>query len=157
MEKGADGLVLVASGAGDHGGIYNPITFVHEVREFFDGPIALFGGMSKGEDILLTEILGADFAYIGTRFISTLGSGAKDAYKNMIVDSSIKDIIYTDAFSGINANYLVPSIVNAGLDPDKLKKKKEKIDFSKMSDPEMKARKDVWWGRTGSWRKNQFR
>ncbi|WP_085993051.1 NAD(P)H-dependent flavin oxidoreductase [Oceanobacillus senegalensis] len=143
IEKGADGLVLVASGAGGHGGTYNPISFVHEVREFFDGPIALSGGMLKGEDILATEILGADFAYIGTRFIPTVESGAKDAYKSMIVDSSIEDIIYTDAFSGINANYLLPSIVNAGLDPNNLKRK-EKIDFSKTRDQEAKAWKDVW-------------
>ncbi|RKQ35707.1 NAD(P)H-dependent flavin oxidoreductase [Oceanobacillus halophilus] len=142
IEKGADGLVLVASGAGGHGGTYNPIPFVHEVREFFDGPIALSGGMSKGEDILLTEVLGADFAYIGTRFIPSEESLAKDAYKEMIVDSSIEDITYTDAFSGINANYLVPSIINAGLDPSNLQKK-EKIDFSQNRN-DVKAWKDIW-------------
>ncbi|SET59476.1 nitronate monooxygenase [Salinibacillus kushneri] len=143
IEKGADGLVLVASGAGGHAGTFNPISFVHEVREFFDGPIALSGGMTKGEDILATEVLGADFSYIGTRFIPAKESSAQDDYKEMIVDSSIEDIIYTDAFSGVNANYLIPSIEKAGLDPGNLKKK-EQIDFSELRNKEVKAWKDVW-------------
>jgi nitronate monooxygenase len=143
IEKGADGLVLVSNGAGGHGGTYNPISFVHEVREIFDGPIALSGGMSKGEDILIAEILGADFAYMGTRFIPAEESGAQDEYKNMIVNSSIEDIIYTDAFSGVNANYLTPSIINAGLNPENLKKKDE-IDFSELRNTKVKAWKDIW-------------
>src|SRR5699024_7332058 len=129
IEKGADGLVLVASGAGGHGGTYNPIPFVHEVREFFDGPIVLSGGMSKGEDILVAELLGADYAYVGTRFIPAEESGAQEEYKNMIVDSSIEDIIYTDALRGVNANYRNPSIDNEGLDPSS-RQEKETIDFS---------------------------
>jgi len=143
IEKGADGLVLVSSGAGGHGGTYNPIAFMNEVREFFDGPIALSGGMSKGKDILAAEILGADLAYMGTRFIPTDESDAVEEYKKMILDYKIKDIIHTDAFSGIHANYLIPSIINAGLDPEKLKKK-EKIDFSNVGDRRVKAWKDVW-------------
>ncbi|GAA0481798.1 nitronate monooxygenase family protein [Salinibacillus aidingensis] len=143
IEKGADGLVLVASGAGGHAGTFNPISFVHEVREFFDGPIALSGGMTKGEDILATEVLGADFSYMGTRFIPSVESSAQDAYKDMIVDSSIEDIIYTDAFSGVNANYLVPSIEKAGMDPANLKKK-ETIDFSELRNKDVKAWKDIW-------------
>ncbi|QHS22675.1 nitronate monooxygenase [Virgibacillus sp. MSP4-1] len=143
IEKGADGLVLVASGAGGHAGTFNPISFAHEVREFFDGPIALSGGMTKGEDILATEVLGADFAYMGTRFIPSEESSAQDAYKDMIVDSSIEDIIYTDAFSGVNANYLVPSIEKAGMDPANLKKK-ETIDFSELRNKDVKAWKDIW-------------
>ncbi|HLR51359.1 MAG TPA: nitronate monooxygenase [Candidatus Avamphibacillus sp.] len=143
IEKGADGLVLVASGAGGHGGTFNPIPFVHEVREIFDGPIVLSGGMSKGEDILVAELLGADYAYFGTRFIPAEESGAQKEYKDMIIDSSIEDIIYTDAFSGVHANYLIPSITRAGLDPTNLKKK-EIIDFSKGKDGEVKAWKDVW-------------
>lgn len=143
IEKGTDGLVLVAAGAGGHAGTYNPISFVHEVREFFVGPIALSGGMSKGEDILATEILGADFSYIGTRFITSEESAAQDAYKDMIVDSSMEDILYTDAFSGVNANYLIPSIANSGLDPSNLQKK-DKIDFSELRNKEVKAWKDVW-------------
>lgn len=143
IEKGADGLVLVASGAGGHAGTYNPISFVHEVREFFDGPIALSGGMSKGEDILISEILGADYAYIGTRFIPSEESMAQDRYKEMLVESSIEDIVYTDAFSGIHANYLIPSIEGMGLDPNNLKKK-DKIDFSELRNKEVKAWKDIW-------------
>src|SRR5690606_20572558 len=114
-----------------------------EVREFFDGPIALSGGMSKVEDILVSEILGADYAYIGTRFIPAEESMAQDEYKEMLIESSIEDIIYTDAFSGINANYLIPSIERAGLDPDNLKKK-DKIDFSELRNNDVKAWKDIW-------------
>ncbi|WP_331279671.1 NAD(P)H-dependent flavin oxidoreductase [Oceanobacillus salinisoli] len=98
--------------------------------------------MTKGEGILLTEVLGADFAYIGTRFIPSVESQAKERYKEMIVESSIEDITYTDAFSGINANYLVPSIVNTGLDPSNLQKK-DKIDFSERQ-KDVKAWKDIW-------------
>lgn len=143
IEKGTDGLILVASGAGGHAGILNPFAFLHEVREFFDGPIVLAGGMSKGEDILAAEVLGADFVYMGSRFITATESSAVDGYKNMIVDSSIDDVIYTDAFSGVNANYLIPSIKRAGLDPTNLAKK-EDINFDKLNDPKVKAWKDVW-------------
>ncbi|MFU0790017.1 NAD(P)H-dependent flavin oxidoreductase [Cerasibacillus sp. JNUCC 74] len=142
IEKGTDGLVLVASGAGGHAGILNPISFVHEVRSFFSGPLILAGGMSKGEDILAAEILGTDFVYMGTRFIPSMESSASKEYKQTIIDSSIKDIIYTDAFSGIHANYLIPSIVKAGLDPTNLEKKQE-IDFNKLN-TEVKAWKDIW-------------
>jgi nitronate monooxygenase len=143
IEKGADGLVLVAGGAGGHAGTFNPISFVHEVREFFTGPIALSGGMSKGEDILVTELLGADLAYIGTRFITAAESTASDRYKQTIVDSTIEDIIYTDAFTGINANYLIPSIIESGLDPDKLQRKNA-VDFSELGNNHAKAWKDIW-------------
>lgn len=143
IEKGTDGLVLVASGAGGHGGTTNPIAFVHEIREFFDGPIVLAGSLSKGEDILATEVIGADFAYMGTRFIPTHESSAVDEYKNMIIDSGLDDIIYTDAFSGINANYLIPSIIKAGLDPANLKNKDE-INHYKAGNRDTKAWKDIW-------------
>ncbi|MFC2949698.1 NAD(P)H-dependent flavin oxidoreductase [Virgibacillus sediminis] len=142
IEKGADGLILVSNGAGGHAGVLNPISFLHEVREFFDGPIVLGGGLSKGEDILAAEVLGADFAYMGTRFIPALESGAAEDYKEMIVGSGIEDIIYTDAFSGINANYLIPSIIKAGLDPANLEKKKE-VNFNKAGS-DAKAWKDIW-------------
>ncbi|MFC3041827.1 NAD(P)H-dependent flavin oxidoreductase [Virgibacillus xinjiangensis] len=142
VEKGADGLILVANGAGGHAGVLNPVSFLHEVREFFDGPVVLGGGLSKGEDILAAEVLGADFAYMGTRFIPTAESAAPEEYKEMIVDSAIEDIIYTDAFSGIHANYLIPSITKAGLDPSKLEKKEE-INFNK-SGSDTKAWKDIW-------------
>lgn len=143
IEKGTDGLVLVASGAGGHAGVLNPFAFLHEVKEFWNGPVVLAGGMSKGEDILAAEILGADLVYMGSRFITATESSAVDAYKEMIVDSSIEDVIYTDAFSGVNANYLIPSIQRAGLDPNNLAKKEE-INFDKLNDPKVKAWKDVW-------------
>ncbi|UJL45496.1 nitronate monooxygenase [Virgibacillus sp. NKC19-16] len=143
IEKGTDGLILVSSGAGGHAGVLNPIAFMHEVREFWDGPIVLAGGMSKGQDILAAEILGADFVYMGSRFIPSTESSAEDDYKEMITDSTMDDIVYTDAFSGVNANYLIPSIEKAGLDPDNLEKKAD-IDFSKLNSPNAKAWKDIW-------------
>lgn len=143
IEKGTDGLILVASGAGGHAGVLNPIAFMHEVREFWDGAIVLAGGMSKGQDILAAEILGADFVYMGSRFIPSTESSAEDAYKEMITDSTMDDIVYTDAFSGVDANYLIPSIEKAGLDPNKLEKKAE-IDFSELNSPNAKAWKDIW-------------
>ncbi|SDQ91337.1 NAD(P)H-dependent flavin oxidoreductase [Virgibacillus salinus] len=143
IEKGTDGLVLVASGAGGHAGVLNPFAFLHEVTEFWDGPIVLAGGMSKGEDILAAEVLGADFVYMGSRFIPSAESSAVEDYKTMIIDSSIDDILYTDTFSGVNANYLIPSIRKAGLDPDILKEK-EKINFDKLNNSKAKAWKDIW-------------
>jgi nitronate monooxygenase len=143
LEKGSDGLVLVTAGAGGHGGTYNPIAFIHEVREFFDGPLVLAGGLSKGEDILVAEILGSDFAYLGSRFIPAVESKAVDEYKDMILSSSIEDIIYTDTFSGIHANYLIPSIEKAGLDPKNLPSKDD-IDFSNLREKKAKAWKDIW-------------
>lgn len=143
IEKGADGLILVGSGAGGHAGELNPISFINEVRQFFDGPLVLSGGMTEGKDILAGEILGADFVYMGTRFIPSVESFAQDEYKKMIVDSSIEDIIYTDAFSGVNANYLIPSILKAGLNPDNLQEKKD-VDFSNMRNESVKAWKDIW-------------
>jgi len=138
IEKGSDGLILVSSGAGGHGGDLNPIAFLHEVKSFFDGPVVLAGGMSKGEDILAAEILGADFVYMGTRFIPAMESTAGDAYKDMVIDSGSADILYTDVFTGVNANYLIPSIENAGIDVKALKNN-EKVDAS-----EIKVWKDVW-------------
>ncbi|MCM3056264.1 nitronate monooxygenase family protein [Caldibacillus thermoamylovorans] len=143
IEKGVDGLVLVCSGAGGHGGTYSPFAFIHEVKTFWDGPVVLAGAMSKGEDILAAEILGADFAYLGSRFIPAKESLASEAYKKMILESRVEDIIYTDAFSGVNANYLIPSIKQVGLDPEKLQRK-EKIDFSELGNPNIRAWKDVW-------------
>lgn len=143
IEKGVDGLVLVCSGAGGHGGTYSPFSFIHEVKTFWDGPVVLAGAMSKGEDILAAEILGADFAYLGSRFIPAKESLASEAYKKMILESRVEDIIYTDAFSGVNANYLIPSIKQVGLDPEKLQRK-EKIDFSELGNPNIRAWKDVW-------------
>lgn len=143
LEKGSDGLVLVAAGAGGHGGTYNPFAFVHEVRTFWDGPIVLAGAMSRGEDILAAEMIGADFAYIGTRFIPAVESGAFPEYKDMVLKSGIEDILYTDAFTGIHGNYLIESIKRAGLDPQQLKSKEE-VDLSKLHQSGVKAWRDVW-------------
>jgi nitronate monooxygenase len=143
IEKGTDGLILVAGGAGGHGGTYNPFAFLHEVREFWDGPVVLAGGMARGEDILAAEVLGADFVYMGSRFIPSEESAADEEYKQMVLDASIEDILYTDAFSGVHANFLIPSIVKAGLDPADLQGK-GKVDFSEMNGPKRKAWKDIW-------------
>lgn len=143
IEKGSDGLVLVAAGAGGHGGKLNPIAFTHEVRKFFDGPIVLAGTMSKGEDIVAAEALGADFAYFGTTFIAAKESAATPDYQQMIFDSSIDDITYTPAFSGIHANYLTKSITQSGLDPNELPEK-GKIDFSEYGNPDVRAWRDIW-------------
>lgn len=143
IEKGSDGLVLVAAGAGGHGGRLNPIAFMHEVRGFFDGPIALSGAMSQGEDILIAETLGADFAYMGTKYIVAKESAASADYQQMVMDSTIEDITYTSAFSGIHANYLTQSIINSGLDPAALPEK-GKIDFSELGNPDVRAWRDIW-------------
>jgi len=138
IEKGSDGLILVASGAGGHGGELNPIAFLHEVKTFWDGPVVLAGGMSKGQDVLAAEILGADFVYMGTRFIPAEESNAYDEYKNMVKEAQAEDILYTDVFTGVNANYLIPSIEKAGLDVEAIINK-EKVDLSNI-----KVWKDVW-------------
>ncbi|GGA19794.1 NAD(P)H-dependent flavin oxidoreductase [Psychrobacillus lasiicapitis] len=144
IEKGSDGLILVSSGAGGHAGTLNPISFIHEVKEFWAGPIILAGGISKGQDILAAEVLGADFVYMGSRFIATKESLAVDEYKEMVIQSTIEDVLYTDVFSGIHANYLIPSIQKAGLDPSNLKDKNE-MDFSAGSNNHhVKAWKDIW-------------
>jgi nitronate monooxygenase len=142
-EKGADGLILVCSGAGGHAGTYNPFAFMSAVKEFWNGITILAGSISDGKDIVAAETLGADFVYMGTRFIAAEESLASKDYQNMLIDSTIEDLIYTDAFSGVNANYLIPSIRKAGLDPDKLQKKDE-MDFSKINQPGAKAWKDIW-------------
>lgn len=138
IEKGSDGLILVASGAGGHGGDLNPIAFLHEVKTFWDGPVVLAGGMSKGEDVLAAEIIGADFVYMGTRFIPSEESTAYDEYKEMVLEAKAEDILYTDVFTGVNANYLIPSIERAGIDVEAIKNN-EKLDLS-----DIKVWKDVW-------------
>lgn len=143
IEKGSDGLVLVTSGAGGHGGTLNPMAFVNEVKRFFEGPIVLSGSISKGGDVLATEIMGADFAYMGSRFIATEESSAEKEYKDMVVDANIDDIIYTDAFSGVEGNYLIPSILRSGLDPKNLESPKD-VSFDKMNRTDAKLWKDIW-------------
>jgi len=143
LEAGVDGLVLVCAGAGGHAGMLSPFALVREVRRFFDGPIALSGAITDGAGVLAAQAIGADFAYIGTRFIATREANAVDSYKQMIVKSSAADILYTPFFSGVHGNYLKPSVAAAGLDPDHL----PVVDKSSMnfaSDRPAKAWKDIW-------------
>ncbi|WP_026576428.1 NAD(P)H-dependent flavin oxidoreductase [Bacillus sp. UNC438CL73TsuS30] len=143
-EAGVDGLILVASGAGGHAGQINGFAFVDIVRSFWDGIIVLAGAISTGKGILAAQAAGADLAYMGTRFIVAKESMARDEYREMLVEATQEDIILTDAFSGVKANMLIPSIVKAGLDPAKLAKK-EKVDFNHMQqEPNVKAWRDIW-------------
>lgn len=120
VEKGADGLILVAAGAGGHAGTLSPFPFVAETRAWFDGPIALSGAIGNGRAIRAARVLGADFAYIGSAFIATEEANAVPGYKEMVANSSAEDIVYSNLFTGIHGNYLKPSIAAAGLDPDNL-------------------------------------
>lgn len=148
IEKGADGLVLVAAGAGGHAGALSPFAFVAETRQWFDGPIALSGAIGHGSAIRAARVLGADFAYIGSAFIATQEANAPDAYKQMIASSTAEDIVYSNLFTGVHGNYLKPSIVAAGMDPDNL----PESDPSKMSfatdaagdRAKPKAWKEIW-------------
>ncbi len=142
IEKGADGLIAVAAGAGGHAGVKSPMALVQEIREWFDGPLALSGAIATGASVLAALAMGADFAYIGSAFVATLEARAVDAYKQMIVASSSDDIVYSSLFTGVHGNYLKGSIRNAGLDPDKL----PESDPSKMSfaSDATKAWKDIW-------------
>ena len=143
-EAGVDGLILVANGAGGHAGVVNPFALIEEVRSFFDGTLILSGCLSTGRDIAATRMLGADFAYMGTRFISTTESMAQGAYKQMIVDAGASDITYTPAVSGIPANFLTPSLIENGIDPKSLPE--HKLDMA----DEAKAWKTVWSAGQGS-------
>jgi nitronate monooxygenase len=143
IDKGADGLILVAAGAGGHAGVKSPFALVQEVREWFDGPLALSGSIAAGGAVLAAQAMGADFAYIGSAFIATHEARASDAYKQCIVDSSSDDIVYSSLFTGVHGNYLKPSIRAAGLDPDHL----PESDPSKMNfggEGAKKAWKDIW-------------
>lgn len=139
-EAGVDGLVLVCNGAGGHGGTLNPYAFVAEVRQFWNGMIILAGCLTNGRDVLSARALGADFAYMGTRFIATEEAAAEGDYKEMIIESTAHDVIYTDAISGVNANFLTKSIIKAGLDVNNLQKK-EKLE---VVHDEAKAWKNIW-------------
>lgn len=144
IQAGVDGLILVASGAGGHAGALNPFALVAEVREFYDGPIALSGSITQGAQVLSTQAMGADFAYIGTRFIATTEARADAAYKQMLVDSHADDIVYSSLFTGVHGNYLRGSIERAGLDPSSLPEGgKSAMNF----DAEVsgaKAWRDIW-------------
>ncbi|MCY1169188.1 MAG: nitronate monooxygenase family protein [Pseudomonadota bacterium] len=120
IEKGADGLIAVAAGAGGHAGVKSPFALIQEIRQWFDGPLALSGAISSGSAVLAAQSMGADFAYIGSAFIATHEASAKDAYKEAIVNCNSDDIVYSNLFTGVHGNYLKPSIRNIGLDPDAL-------------------------------------
>jgi nitronate monooxygenase len=137
-QAGVDGLILVANGAGGHAGVVNPFALVAEVRTFFEGTIILSGCLSTGADVAATTMMGADFAYMGTRFISTSESTAQGEYKQMIVDAGASDITYTPAVSGIPANFLTPSLIANGIDPKSLPE--HKLDMGE----EARAWKTVW-------------
>ena len=144
IAKGADGLIAVAAGAGGHAGVKSPLALVAEIREWFDGPLALSGAIGSGDGVLAALAAGADFAYIGSAFIATDEARAADAYKQCIVDSNSDDIVYSSLFTGVHGNYLKPSIRNAGMDPDKLPESEpSKMDFGG-GDSAKKAWKDIW-------------
>ncbi|MBL8319826.1 MAG: nitronate monooxygenase [Burkholderiaceae bacterium] len=141
IDKGADGLIAVAAGAGGHAGIKSPFALVQEIREWFDGPLALSGSIANGGAVLAAQAMGADFAYIGSAFIATDEARASDAYKQCIVASSSDDIVYSSLFTGVHGNYLKPSIRAAGMDPDNLPESDPtKMDFGNAR----KAWKDIW-------------
>lgn len=145
VDAGADGLVLVSSGAGGHTGFVTGFAFVPAIRSFFDGPIILGGGIVDGVGVRAAEVLGADFGYLGTRFIATDESLAPESYREMLVDATEEDIILSAHFTGVPANYLKTSIIKAGLDPDTLKPRKDKSFDSRHEGPENnKAWKDIW-------------
>jgi nitronate monooxygenase len=147
VEKGADGLIAVAAGAGGHAGTISPFALVQEIREWFDGPVALSGAIATGQAVRAAEILGADFGYVGSAFIATTEANADERYKQMIVDSSADDILYSPVFTGVHGNYLRPSIVAAGLDPNALGQiEAVKMDFGNRdeSGKQVKAWRDVW-------------
>ncbi len=145
LEKGADGLIAVCAGAGGHAGTLSPFALISEIRAFFDGPLALSGAISNGAQILAAQAMGADFAYIGSAFIPTHEARAVEGYKDMIVASSAKDIVYSSLFTGVHGNYLAPSIVAAGLDPNNLPEgDKATMNFRAGEGSKAKAWKDVW-------------
>jgi nitronate monooxygenase len=145
VEKGADGLIAVAAGAGGHAGVKSPFALVQEIREWFDGPLALSGAIGSGAGVLAALAAGADFAYIGSAFIATDEARASEAYKQCIVDSNSDDIVYSNLFTGVHGNYLKPSIRAAGMDPDHLPESDpSKMDFGGSDGAKTKAWKDIW-------------
>ncbi|MEQ3724614.1 nitronate monooxygenase family protein [Alcanivorax sp.] len=145
IEKGADGLIAVAAGAGGHAGQLSPFALMQEIRSWFDGPLALSGSIASGPSVLAAEAMGADLAYIGSLFIATQEANADEAYKQMIVDSNASDIVYSNLFTGVHGNYLAPSIINAGMDPANLPESDpSKMNFGSGGGSDKKAWKDIW-------------
>ena len=145
IEKGADGLIAVAAGAGGHAGAISPFALMQELRQWFDGPIALSGSIATGDAVLAAQAMGADFAYIGSSFIATREANAVDEYKQMVVDSNAEDIVYSNYFTGVSGNYLKPSIKAAGMDPNNLPEGDISA-MQKLTDEQSdaKAWKDIW-------------
>jgi nitronate monooxygenase len=156
IAKGADGLIAVAAGAGGHAGVKSPFALMQEIRQWFDGPIALSGSIANGNSILAAQAMGADFAYMGSAFIATEEARASDAYKQAIVDGTSDDVVYSNFFTGVYGNYLKTSIRNAGLDPDNLPVNDEKLmNFSAGQAGKAKAWKDIWGSGQGIGSVNQ--
>jgi nitronate monooxygenase len=145
IEKGADGLIAVAAGAGGHAGTRSPFALIQEIRQWFDGPLALSGSIATGGAVLAAQAMGADFGYIGSAFIATEEARAAEAYKQCIVDSNSDDIVYSNLFTGVHGNYLKPSIKAAGLDPDNLPESDaSKMSFGGGEGSKPKAWKEIW-------------
>ena len=145
IEQGVDGIIAVCAGAGGHAGALSPFALVKEIRQIYDGTIILSGSMSRGGDVLAAQAIGADLAYVGTRFIATQEANAQPEYKEMIVDSAASDIVLTSLFTGVRGSYLRGSITNAGLDPDNLPAAdKDTMNFSSGSSSKAKAWRDIW-------------
>ena len=145
IEKGADGLIAVAAGAGGHAGTLSPFALIHEIREWFDGPLLLSGAISNGNAILAAQAAGADLACVRSAFIATIEANADEAYKNMIVDSTASEIVYSNLFTGVHGNYLKKSIINSGLDPENLPESDpSKMNFGSGGSSKAKAWRDIW-------------
>ena len=145
IDKGADGIIAVASGAGGHAGRWSPFALLQEIRLWFDGPLILSGAIANGGSVLAAQAAGADLAYVGSPFIATAEAHASDAYKQSIIDSGAADIIYSDLFTGVHGNYLRSSIVNSGLDPDKLEAGNlDTMKFGSDGSSKAKAWRDIW-------------
>ncbi len=145
IEKGADGVIAVATGAGGHAGTLSPIALIQEIREWFDGLVLLGGSIATGDAILAAQAMGADLAYVGSAFIATKEANADQGYKQGIVDCSADDIVYTNLFTGVHGNYLKPSIINAGMDPNNLPESDaSKMNFGSGGGSKAKAWKDIW-------------
>ncbi len=145
IEKGADGLICVAAGAGGHAGTLSPMAFIQEVREWFDGPLLLSGAIGTGDGVLAAQAMGADLAYLGSAFIATTEANADPAYKQALVDYAASDIVYTNLFTGVHGNYLKPSIEAAGMDPDNLPESDPSaMNFGSGGSSKSKAWKDIW-------------
>ncbi len=145
IEKGADGIIAVAAGAGGHAGVTSPFALIEEIREWFDGPLALSGAIASGRAVLAAQAAGADFGYVGSAFIATTEANAPQGYKDMIVGHGADDIVYSNLFTGVHGNYLRPSVIAAGLDPENLPTSDpSKMNFGSGGNTKAKAWKDIW-------------